>query len=274
MLKLVPQPPAVYGPKSRIEFAKTNLLQADRKTLRRIRGAEIAMIFQEPTTSLNPVLTVGSQIVEALRAHRDVSKAHARKRTVELLELVGIPDPGHRFSEYPHQMSGGMQQRVMIAMALSCQPKLLIADEPTTALDVTIQAQILDLLADLKQQFNMSVVFITHDLGVLASVADRVIVMYAGQIVEHATVRDLFAKPAHPYTQGLLRAVPRLDRPIGRLEGIEGSVPDAAHWPSGCRFHPRCPKAFDPCPTEPPPAFDIGERHQARCWLCDPERSR
>jgi oligopeptide/dipeptide ABC transporter ATP-binding protein len=213
---------------------------------------------------------VGSQIAETILAHERVSKGEANARAEELLTQVGIPDPGQRLHEYPHQLSGGMQQRIMIAIALSCRPKLLIADEPTTALDVTIQAQILDLLKTLKAQHGMSVMFITHDLGVLAGIADRVAVMYAGQIVEQATTPQLFASPSHPYSQGLLRAVPRLDQPSQQLIGIPGSVPDATDWPTGCRFHPRCPERFEPCDHEPPFLADLPSGARCRCWLTAP----
>ena len=220
-------------------------------------------------SSLNPVLTVGSQIAEAIRAHQTVSRRAAMDRAVELLDLVGIPEPGRRVRDYPHQMSGGMQQRVMIGMALSCQPKILIADEPTTALDVTIQAQILDLLVDLKERFAMSVLFITHDLGVLAGVADRVAVMYGGNILEEGPIKAVFERPAHPYTQGLLRAVPRIDRPSEEIQGIPGAVPTATAWPTGCRFHPRCAQRIDRCSSDIPPSFAAGAGHSARCWLLD-----
>ena len=270
ILRLIAEPPGQYGEQSRIEYEGVNLLDLSPNKLREIRGAQIAMIFQEPMSSLNPVLTIGSQIVEAIRAHEHVSKKHATERAVELLAVVGFPDPDHRMKDYPHQMSGGMQQRVMIAMALSCRPKILIADEPTTALDVTIQAQILDLLMDLKARFGMSVLFITHDLGVLAGIADRVAVMYGGKIVEHGDVRTIFEQPSHPYTQGLLAAVPRIDRPDAPLQGIPGAVPTATQWPSGCRFHPRCSQRIDRCGAEPPPDVTIGPGHVARCWVAKP----
>ena len=270
ILRLIAEPPGQYGEQSRIEYEGVNLLDLSPNKLREIRGAQIAMIFQEPMSSLNPVLTIGSQIVEAIRAHEHVSKNEATKRSVELLTVVGIPDPDHRMKDYPHQMSGGMQQRVMIAMALSCRPKILIADEPTTALDVTIQAQILDLLIDLKARFGMSVLFITHDLGVLAGIADRVAVMYGGKIVEHCEVRTIFERPSHPYTQGLLAAVPRIDRPNAQLQGIPGAVPTATQWPPGCRFHPRCSQRIDRCGAESPPDVTTGSGHVARCWVAKP----
>ena len=270
ILRLIAEPPGQYGEQSRIEYEGVNLLDLSPNKLREIRGAQIAMIFQEPMSSLNPVLTIGSQIVEAIRAHEPVSKKEATERAVELLTVVGIPDPDHRMKDYPHQMSGGMQQRVMIAMALSCRPKILIADEPTTALDVTIQAQILDLLMDLKARFGMSVIFITHDLGVLAGIADRVAVMYGGKIVEHGDVRTIFEQPSHPYTQGLLAAVPRIDRPDAQLQGIPGAVPTATQWPPGCRFHPRCSQRIDRCSAESPPDVTTGSEHVARCWVAKP----
>jgi oligopeptide/dipeptide ABC transporter ATP-binding protein len=269
ILRLIPEPPGKFSPDSRIEYDGVDLLRLPQRELRKIRGAQIAMIFQEPMSSLNPVLTVGSQIAEAIRAHEPVSRKAAADRAVELLELVGIPEPEHRVGNYPHQMSGGMQQRVMIGMALSCRPKILIADEPTTALDVTIQAQILDLLLELKDRFEMSVLFITHDLGVLASVADRVAVMYGGTIVEQGPIAAVFEQPAHPYTRGLLRAVPRVDRPSARLEGIPGSVPTATAWPTGCRFHPRCSERVERCNVDPPTSHTTGPQHAARCWLLD-----
>jgi peptide/nickel transport system ATP-binding protein len=272
ILRLVPEPPGRLGEASRIEFRDVNLLKLPARELRKIRGADIAMIFQEPMSSLNPVLSVGSQIVEAIRAHDTVSGRVARERAVELLTLAGIPDPDRRLADYPHQMSGGMLQRVMIAMALSCRPKLLIADEPTTALDVTIQAQILDLLMDLKARFGMSVLFITHDLGVLAGVADRVAVMYAGKIVEEGDVHTIFHDPAHPYTQALLDAVPHIDRPTTQLRGIPGAVPTATRWPDGCRFHPRCPLRIDRCEREAPPDISPRPGHVARCWVVETSR--
>jgi len=271
ILRLVDKPGQISDA-SVVEYAGKNLVQLRTRDLRQIRGAEIAMIFQEPTTSLNPVLTAGTQITETLRAHQSITRKAARARAIELLELVGIADPGKRVDDYPHQLSGGMQQRVMIAMALSCNPKILIADEPTTALDVTIQAQILDLLADLKQQFGMAMILITHDLGIVAGVADRVAVMYGGQIVEQTTTSCLFSQPSHPYTKALLRAVPRLDRPVERLEAIPGTVPPATAWPSGCRFHPRCPDVMDICRSNSPILEKASDEHLARCWLLSDHR--
>ncbi len=282
ILRLIPEPPGHIRPGSFIEFEGRNLLTLEPRDLRAIRGNQIAMIFQEPMTSLNPVFTVGDQIAEAAIVHQRLSRRAARTRAIEMLRLVGIPDPEERVDHYPHQMSGGMRQRVMIAMALVCHPKLLIADEPTTALDVTIQAQILELLDRLQAELGMAVMLITHDLGVVAGSADRVVVMYAGQVVEQAPTAALFARPLHPYTEGLLASVPRLDAPParehGRLHGIPGQVPAATAWPEGCRFHPRCPYAWDRCRAEAPPLLDAGGgaepgTHTVRCWLLtDPRR--
>ncbi len=236
--------------------------------LQKIRGARIAMVFQDPMTSLNPVYRVGNQIVEAIRAHRNMSRAAAMDRAVELLGMVGIPNPQRRVRDYPHEFSGGMRQRVMIAMALALEPEVLIADEPTTALDVTIQAQILDLLRSLNEERGVSVVLITHDLGVVAELADRVVVMYAGQVVESAGVEELFADPRHPYTRGLLDSIPRLDRPLPeRLPQIPGHPPSLLDPPAGCRFAARCPEAFDEC-VAPPPLMDHSV-HEVRCWKAE-----
>jgi peptide/nickel transport system ATP-binding protein len=268
ILRLIPEPPGHILPGSFIEFEGRNLLTLPPRELRAVRGNRIAMVFQEPMTSLNPVLPVGAQVAEAALVHQKLSRADARTRTIDLLRLVGIPDPETRVDDYPHQLSGGMRQRVMIAMALICHPQVLIADEPTTALDVTIQAQILDLLGRLRRELNMAVLLITHDLGVVAGSADRVVVMYAGQVVETAATRALFATPRHPYTEGLLASIPRLDQPRERLRSIPGSVPPATAWPAGCRFHPRCPYAWDKCRTEEPPLLETGTAgHSARCWL-------
>ena len=268
ILRLIPEPPGHIRPGSYIEFESRNLLTLAPKDLRAVRGNRIAMIFQEPMTSLNPVLTIGDQVAEAAIVHQRLSGAAGRARAIEMLRQVGIPDPEERVDHYPHQLSGGMRQRVMIAMALICHPQILIADEPTTALDVTIQAQILELLSRLQQQLGMAVLLITHDLGVVAGSADRVVVMYAGQVVESAPTRTLFARPGHPYTEGLMASIPRLDRPRERLHSIPGSVPAATAWPAGCRFHPRCPYAWDKCRTEEPPLLETGADGQvARCWL-------
>jgi oligopeptide/dipeptide ABC transporter ATP-binding protein len=241
VLRLIPQPPGkVLG--GRVLLDGRDLLQLTEKEMRRVRGKDIAMIFQEPMTSLNPVYTVGDQIMEAIVLHQNVNARQAREIAEQALREVGISDPHRRLGEYPHQMSGGMRQRVMIAMALSCKPRLLIADEPTTALDVTIQAQILELLRKLQRENGMAILLITHDLGVVAENADVVNVMYASRIVESATVEDLFDHPQHPYTEGLFRAVPKLGQHAARLETIGGSVPNPARFPSGCKFHPRCPR--------------------------------
>ena len=273
LIGLVPSPPGrVTG--GAIRFAGEDLRLASEERLREIRGDDIAMIFQEPMTSLNPVFQVGDQIGEALIEHRGMDTATAREQAISLLARVGIPSPESRVDDYPHQLSGGMCQRVMIAMALACDPKLLIADEPTTALDVTVQAQILDLLRALQRDLGMSIVLITHDLGVVAEMAHRVVVMYAGSIVERADVGDLFARPRHPYTAGLLRSIPRLDGDSERLQPIEGNVPDAAAFPDGCRFHPRCPLVQDRCRREAPPenerARSVGApSHRSSCWVVD-----
>ncbi len=272
ILKLIESPGRIVEA-SRVEYNGRNLLTLAPRDLRRVRGAEIAMVFQEPATSLNPVLTVGMQISEAIRAHRDVDRRAARSRAIELLTLVGIPNSHDRVGAYPHELSGGMQQRVMIAMALACDPKILIADEPTTALDVTVQAQILALLADLKRKLGMAMVLVSHDLGVVAGLADRIAVMYGGQIIETATTEELFRRPEHPYTQALLEAAPRLDRVAKRLPVIPGVVPRAAAWPTGCRFHPRCRLAWDRCTRDTPPLSQARPTQWVRCWLLDePDR--
>ena len=269
IMQLIPQPPGEILEGSSIRFKGDELVGAGEKRLRDIRGNDIAMIFQEPMTSLNPVFPVGDQISEALRLHRSMKKQEATERAVEMLRLVGIPNPAERASDYPHQLSGGQRQRVMIAMSLACEPELLIADEPTTALDVTIQAQILDLLAELRSRLGMAVILITHDLGVVAEVCDRVVVMYAGQVVEHGTVEQIFADPRHPYTEGLLKAVPRLGARKEKLAVIPGTVPSPLHWPIGCRFHDRCPYGWDKCVKELPPLLEAAgdPSRLARCWL-------
>ena len=267
ILRLVPEPPGHVLPGSVIEFEGRNLLALSAADLRRVRGNRIAIVFQEPMTSLNPVLTIGEQVAEPAVVHQRLSRGDARARAIEMLRLVGIPDPETRVDQYPHELSGGMRQRVMIAMALICKPQLLIADEPTTALDVTIQAQILELLERLQKELGMAVMLVTHDLGIVAGSTDRVVVMYAGQVVETAATEDLFARPAHPYTQGLMASVPRVDQPLERLKAIPGQVPAATAWPSGCRFHPRCPYAWDKCRTQEPPPLPVGDGHEARCWL-------
>jgi peptide/nickel transport system ATP-binding protein len=254
-----------------------NLLALPESRLREVRGNEIAMIFQDPMTSLNPVYTVGDQIVEAIMTHEPVSKQEAKRRAVELLREVGIPNPQQRVDDYPHQFSGGMRQRAMIAMALSCNPDVLIADEPTTALDVTIQAQILELLDRLRADFDSAVILITHDLGVVAEVADEIVVMYAGRIVERGPKRQVFYDPQHPYAWGLLGSIPRLDRPKPKkLASIEGMPPSLINLPQGCKFRPRCPHAFEKCIEEPELANHVEERgHLDRCWLSvEEKRSR
>jgi oligopeptide/dipeptide ABC transporter ATP-binding protein len=254
-----------------IFFEGKDLAKIEMEEMRAIRGADIAMIFQEPMTSLNPVHTVGAQIAEAVAVHLKMTHRAGWERAIEMLDLVGIPSPERSAHEYPHQLSGGMRQRVMIAMALACKPKLLIADEPTTALDVTIQAQILDLLHDLQGRFKMSVLLITHDLGVVAEMCQEVAVMYAGQIVEQTDVHRLFRSPQMPYTEALLTSIPRIGMTQAeKLSTIRGVVPNPLSWPSGCRFAPRCDYRYEPCKA-PPPLFDVGE-HRVACWLCEAGR--
>ena len=267
ILRLIDPPGRIES--GEIIFKERDLLKLSNREMRQVRGGEIAMIFQEPMTSLNPVFTVGDQIMEAITLHQKKSPAEPRQLAIEMLDHVGIPSPERRIDEYPHQMSGGMKQRVMIAMGLVCRPDLLIADEPTTALDVTIQAEILDLLAALQREFNMAILLITHNLGIVAGVADRVAVMYAGKIVEYSPTGDLFANPKHPYTMCLFKSIPRLDvAHQDRLETIEGQVPSPMHWPSGCRFHPRCPYAKDICSQEPL-LEEKSPGHQAACWVIE-----
>ncbi len=275
LMRLIPDPPGRIVSGS-VKLAGRDLLQLSEEEMRRVRGNDISMIFQEPMTSLNPVMTIGKQIAEALILHRGLSRAAALKRAVEMLDFVRIPEPGQRSKEYPHQLSGGMRQRAMIAMALACNPKVLIADEPTTALDVTIQAQILELIVELQREFGAAVILITHDLGVVAETAHRVIVMYAGRKVEEATVGELFAHPLHPYTSGLLASIPRLDlmrgeaeRNTGRLQEIPGIVPPLFALPPGCAFAPRCPKADDKCRRDRPPYEQKQPAHWAACWHID-----
>jgi oligopeptide/dipeptide ABC transporter ATP-binding protein len=268
LMRLI-RPPGRIEPGSDISFDGMNLATLDEKSMREVRGARLAMVFQEPMTALNPVFTVGDQIAEVVRVHNAGSKREAWDRAVKMLETVGIPSPAQRATEYPHQLSGGMRQRVVIAMALIMNPALVIADEPTTALDVTIQAQILELLRELQQKFGTSILLITHDLGVVAETASRVIVMYGGEIVEEAPVAELFAKPHHPYTEGLLAAMPQVGHERERLATIPGSVPPPTKWPQGCRFHDRCPYAWDRCATEHPPLYQIGEGHVSRCHLAE-----
>jgi oligopeptide/dipeptide ABC transporter ATP-binding protein len=276
VMGLVAPPGRVVG--GRIRFEDRDLLDLDYGTMCGIRGNDIAMIFQEPMTSLNPVYPVGEQVGEAIRLHRKVTRKEARQKTLEMFRLVGIPEPETRLDCYPHQLSGGLRQRVMIAMALVCEPKLLIADEPTTALDVTIQAQILDLMRDLRKRLDTAILLITHDLGVVAELCDRMVVMYAGQVVEEADIYSLFEQPGHPYTIGLLGSIPGTDASRGadgRLTVIPGLVPNLLQIPSGCRFHPRCGQARAECWERKPPLFDLGDGHTARCWNFSdrPERS-
>jgi len=272
ILRLVDAPGRIQSG-SRILFEGRDLLALDEEGIRQIRGNRIAMVFQEPMTALNPVFTVGDQVAEVARVHSKVSRRQAWDRAVEMLALVGIPDPKARAKSYPHLLSGGMRQRVLIAMALMMNPALLIADEPTTALDVTIQAQILELLAELQQRLGLAVLLITHDLGVIAESTSRVLVMYGGQIVEEASVRELFANPTHPYTEGLLDAMPRLGQFRDRLQVIPGTVPPPTAWPSGCRFRDRCPYAWERCAVEHPPLYPVRAGHTARCHIVDePER--
>jgi peptide/nickel transport system ATP-binding protein len=274
ILRLVADPPGrIAG--GEVRYGGKDLLALPEREMRAIRGNKISMIFQEPMTSLNPVINAGEQVAEAVRLHQRKSRRDAAAATVEMFRLVGIPSPEDRVRAYPHQLSGGMRQRVMIAMALACRPDLLIADEPTTALDVTIQAQILDLLARLQAELGMAILLITHDLGVVAETCEDVIVMYAGRIVEHAPVADIFASPRHPYTAGLLRSVPRLGDHAARLQEIPGTVPPPGALPKGCKFQDRCPSVQDKCRAEEPPLD--GEDRQVRCWFpvsTAPERRR
>ena len=279
VMRLIPQPPGEIQEGSRILFrgdgGAEDLVQAPEDRMREIRGNDIAMIFQEPMTSLNPVFRVGDQIIESLRLHQGLSKRDARDRAIEMLQLVGIPIPEQRVDEFPHQLSGGMRQRVMIAIALACDPKLLIADEPTTALDVTIQAQILELLNRIQEELGMSIILITHDLGVVAETCDRVVVMYAGQVFEEGPVEQVFHDPQNPYTEGLLRSIPKLGTRTERLAVIPGVVPSPTAWPVGCRFHDRCPYGWEKTEKEEPPLFEIGPGRKNKCWLVEyPERRR
>ncbi len=266
LLRLVGRPGRIVA--GNIIFDGTDLSTLSEEAMRHLRGNRIAMIFQQPTTALNPVFRVGDQIIETLTIHQGLKGAEATRRCSELLTMVGLPDPDRRMRQYPHQLSGGQCQRVMIAMALACNPELLIADEPTTALDVTIQAQILDLMRALREKIDTSIILITHDMGVVAEMADHVLVMYAGQVVEYAEVQGLFAEPKHPYTVGLLNSMPVLGQVRAELEVIPGTVPSLLHPPAGCRFAARCSKRFAPC-DEPPPLFALAEERKVRCWLYD-----
>jgi len=268
IMRLV-QPPGRIAA-GRILFKDRDLMALDEPSMRAVRGADISLIFQEPMTALNPVFRVGDQIAEALLVHGRASRRGAREKAIELLRAVRIPDPEARVKDYPHQLSGGMRQRVLIAIALACQPSLVIADEPTTALDVTIQAQILDLLREMKAAFHLSLLLITHDFGVIAETADRVAVMYAGRIVETGPVREIFRRPGHPYTRGLLASMPG-GAPGQRLRAIEGTVPFLGALPPGCAFSPRCPDRFEPCTTAPPPDYPAGPEQTAKCYLHNPQ---
>ncbi len=267
IMRLVQAPGRVAG--GAVHFRGRNLLELSEREMQHVRGAEISLIFQEPMTALNPVFTIGDQLRETLLVHGKAARRDASARAVELLQAVRIPDAAARINDYPHQLSGGMRQRVLIAMALACKPALVIADEPTTALDVTIQAQILDLLREMKAAFNLSLMLITHDLGVIAETADRVAVMYAGRIVEQGAVRDVFRQPQHPYTRGLLASMPG-GAPGTRLRAIDGTVPMLGALPPGCAFNPRCPDRFAPCTGTPPGDYATGEGHTAKCYLHAP----
>lgn len=266
IMGLVPNPPGKIVSGS-IEFAGKDLLKESEEGMRKIRGNQISMIFQDPMTSLNPVMTVGEQIAEVIEIHENIGNAAAFEKAKEMLELVGIP--GARANDYPHQFSGGMKQRVVIAIALACNPKLLIADEPTTALDVTIQAQVLDLMNDLKEKFKTAMILITHDLGVVAQVCDKVAIMYAGEVVEAGTLRDVYLSPKHPYTHGLFGSIPSLDEEATRLKPIQGLMPDPTALPSGCKFHPRCPHATELCATQVPKVTEVAPGHKVRCLICE-----
>ena len=272
LMRLIPDPPGKITD-GEILFEGEDILKIDMDDMRRIRGAKMSMVFQEPMTSLNPVLTVERQLSETLQLHKGMNKNEARRESANLLDRVGIPDPERRVNQYPHQFSGGMRQRVMIAMALSCNPKLIIADEPTTALDVTMQAQILALMKDLQAEFGMAILMITHDLGVIAESCQRVSVMYWGKIVESTTVKELFAEPLHPYTQALLESIPRMEKRAGKLKMIRGSVPEPFARVSGCPFHARCDHAMKgKCDVgEPPELREVEPNHWAACWLYESE---
>ncbi len=273
IMRLIHYPPGkIEGGKILLE--DRDLLTFSEKNMRRIRGNEIAMIFQEPMTSLNPVYTIGNQITEVIHLHQGMDRSAAWKEAGRMLELVGIPRPNEVLENYPHQLSGGMRQRAMIAMALSCNPKLLIADEPTTALDVTIQAQILELMKDIKDRINTSIIFITHDLGVIAEMADHVVVMYSGKVVESSDVESLFKNPLHPYTSGLIRSKPRLEEEKEVLDYIPGNVPNPSDMPEGCAFPPRCSEAMDICSREVPDLLESKPRHLVRCWLYQDQKTR
>ena len=265
IMQLIASPPGkIVG--GEILFEGKDLLKCDEREMQEVRGNDIGMIFQEPMTSLNPVFTCGDQIEEAVILHQKLSKEQAKEKALEMLRLVGIPAPEQRYKEYPHQLSGGMRQRIMIAMALSCNPALLIADEPTTALDVTVQAQILELIKKLQTELGMGVIMITHDLGVIAEVCTKVAVMYASKVVEYGWVEEIFYNPKHPYTIGLMNSIPKLNKKKGRLSTIEGSVPPPTNYPAGCHFCTRCTFAVDKCWTDEPPLAEVGPNHTAACW--------
>lgn len=271
IMRLLPPSAKVEGS---IRLEGRELLDMRESEVRKLRGNEVSMIFQEPMTALNPILRVADQISEPLRMHKGLSKRAMYARVLELLAAVGIPRPAQIANEYPHQLSGGMRQRVMIAMAMACEPKLLIADEPTTALDVTVQAQILDLLRKLQQENNMALLLITHDLGVVAEMCERVVVMYAGKVIEEGNVKSLFKHPQHPYTQGLLHSIPKITGNIERLTPIPGNVPSLANMPTGCRFAPRCPHVMDVCRTEHPKRMTVAPDYHVNCWLAEGERAQ
>ncbi len=270
MLRLVPDPPGkiISG---EILFEGENILTKTEEEVRQIRGNKISMIFQDPMTSLNPVMSVGDQIAEGVQIHQKLNEKESKERALKMLEMVGIP--GERYHEFPHQFSGGMKQRVIIAIALACNPTLLIADEPTTALDVTIQAQVLELMRNLKEEFNTAMLMITHDLGVVADSCDKVAVMYAGEIIEYAVIEKLFENPSHPYTKGLFGSIPSLDTDVDRLEPIKGLMPDPTDLPSGCRFHPRCPHAKEFCSAENPMYTEIEDEHIVKCHMFGPNKN-
>ena len=266
IMGLVPNPPGKIK-RGSIKFEGVDLLSLSEEEMRKIRGSKISMIFQDPMTSLNPVMTVGEQIAEVIEIHEKVNKEEAFEKAKEMLELVGIP--GGRANDFPHQFSGGMKQRVVIAIALACNPELLIADEPTTALDVTIQAQVLDLMNELKEKFKTAMILITHDLGVVAQACDKVAIMYAGEIVEAGTLLDIFENPKHPYTHGLFGSIPSLDEECDRLKPIQGLMPDPTNLPTGCKFHPRCPHATELCSKQDPNVVEVTEGHKVRCLICE-----
>lgn len=272
IMRLIPNPPGEIS-NGEIIFGGQDLIKVSEKKMRNIRGVDISMIFQDPMTALNPTLTIGSQLMEGLKQHQDISTNNARKKAVEMMTLVGIPNPTERLKQYPHQFSGGMRQRIVIAIALICEPELLIADEPTTALDVTIQAQILELFEKIQETTGVSIILITHDLGVVAKIADRIIVMYAGKFIEEGSKREIFYETEHPYTKGLLNSVPRLDLKGEKLTPIDGTPPDLFSPPTGCPFTARCPFAMDVCEYVYPESTRLSETHRVDCWLQD-ERAK